>query len=840
MLYDPKQIEARWRATWEEKGLHRATREPGRPKYFCLDMFPYPSGEGLHVGHWRGYVLSDVWSRYMTLQGFRVLHPMGWDAFGLPAENAAIKKKIHPEPHTRAAMANMKRQLGEMGAMYDWSREVNSSAPEYYKWTQWTFLKLYEMGLAYKKGAPINWCPSCRTGMADEEVKDGLCERCDSVVTKKDLPQWFYAITKYSQRLIDDLEGLDWPEKVKKMQADWIGRSEGAEVCFSVEGRDDKLWIFTTRPDTLFGATYMVLAPEHPLVDALTSPEQKAAVEEYVTRTRTRSEVERQEQKEKTGVFTGGYALNPVNGERIPIWIADYVLMGYGTGAIMAVPAHDTRDWEFARAFNLPIRQVILAPEAACELSGGKLPDPLPPQALDRAYQERFPDLPLSEAAIEPGIMVNSMDFSGLSSEAGKTKVVQRLEAQGLGRARINYRLRDWLVSRQRYWGAPIPIVYCDACGTVPVPEDQLPVFLPHVESYEPSGTGASPLANLDEFVQTKCPRCGGPGRRDTDTLSQWICSSWYFLRYASPDATDVPWRREDVDEWLPVDMYVGGIEHAVLHLLYSRFYTKVFFDLGLVDFNEPFKRLFNQGMITRVGTTGRLEKMSKSKGNSVNPDDLVERYGTDALRAYLLFIGPPELDAEWNDSGIEGVYRWIRRVWNFVIPGPFAEGPETNEEILRLNHRYLKKITEDMERLHLNTVVAALMEWLNALGTWRQKEETPIALETVRTYLLAMAPVAPHVVEELWNHLGGQSSVFEGQMTWPKWEPQYLVEDQIDLIVQVHGKVRDRIRVAAGATQAEVEREVMALEKVTSALAGRAPKRVIYVPGKLVNVVPG
>ena len=833
MLYEPREMEARWRAVWEEKGLHRATRDSGRPKYFCLDMFPYPSGEGLHVGHWRGYVLSDVWSRFMTLQGRKVLHPMGWDAFGLPAENAAIKKKIHPEIHTRAAMANMKRQLGEMGAMYDWDREVNSSAPEYYKWTQWSFLKLYEMGLAYKKGAPINWCPSCRTGLADEEVKDGLCDRCDSVVTKKDLPQWFFAITKYSQRLIDDLEGLDWPEKVKKMQADWIGRSEGAEVCFRLEDHPEGLWIFTTRPDTLFGATYMVLAPEHPLVESLTTAGQKAAVEEYVTRTRTRSEVERQEQKEKTGVFTGAFALNPVNGERIPIWIADYVLMGYGTGAIMAVPAHDTRDREFACQFGLPLRQVILTPAQVQELGAGARG-----QALDAAYQARYPELPLGEAHTEAGIMVNSGEFSGLPSEEGKRQIVARLEAEGAGRGRVNYRLRDWLVSRQRYWGAPIPIVYCDHCGTVPVPEDQLPVLLPHVESYEPSGTGASPLATLEDFVHTTCPKCGGPGRRDTDTISQWICSSWYFLRYASPQEDQVAWRREDVDYWLPVDMYVGGIEHAVLHLLYSRFYTKVFYDLGLIDFKEPFQRLFNQGMITRVGTSGRLEKMSKSKGNSVNPDDLVSRYGTDSLRAYLLFIGPPEMDAEWNDSGIEGVYRWIRKVWHLVTGHAFAEGPETSPEVLRLTHRYLKKITDDMQRLHLNTVVAALMEWLNALTAHLQKEGASLSLETVRTYLLAMAPVAPHVGEELWAHLGGTSSLFEGQYSWPKWDPRYLVEDEVDLIVQVNGKVRDRLRVPVAMERQEIERQVLHLEKVSAALEGKAVNRVIHVPGKLVNVV--
>ena len=836
MQYDPASFEQKWRDIWEAKHLHHAQRDDKRPKYYCLDMFPYPSGEGLHVGHWRGYVLSDVISRYMTLHGYQVLHPMGWDAFGLPAENAAIKKGIHPEIQTQAATSNMLPQLKDMCSMYDWEREVNSSSPEYYKWTQWTFLKAYEAGLAYKKDAPINWCPSCATGLADEEVKEGCCERCGTAVTKKGLPQWFFAISKYAQRLIDDLSGLEWPEKVKKMQIDWIGRSEGAEVRFGIDGFDDSLLIFTTRPDTIYGASYMVLAPEHDLVAKITTPQQKEEVEKYVAYTSSRTEVQRQEQKEKTGVFTGAYALNPANGERIPIWIADYVLMGYGTGAIMAVPAHDERDWEFAKAFNLPIKQVIMTAEQAQKLEAAGI-DWSQPQEVDKAWSEAFGSLPYEAPYCELGRMVNSQEFSGMESAVGAKAVVAKFESYRVGRAVTNYRLRDWLVSRQRYWGAPIPMVYCDQCGIVPVPENQLPVLLPHVDSYQPSGTGASPLAALPEFVNTTCPRCGGPARRDTDTISQWICSSWYFLRYPSSDCQDKPWRREDVDYWNPVDLYVGGIEHAVLHLLYSRFYTKIFYDLGLVGFKEPFTRLFNQGMITKVGHSGRLEKMSKSKGNSVNPDDLVHKYGTDALRAYLLFIGPPELDAEWNDSGIEGVYRWIRRVWNLITSVKVLEGPEENSEVLKMTHKSIKKINEDLTRLHLNTVVAALMEWANLLIS---KAEKGLSRETLETYLIMMSPVAPHVAEELWAFLGHKQGIFESRPQWPEHEEEHLHEEEYNLVVQVNGKMRELVRVPKSLEQSELEAIAKERPKVASSLEGKSLRKVIYVPHKLLNFVVG
>ncbi|MCR5662319.1 MAG: leucine--tRNA ligase, partial [bacterium] len=629
----------------------------------------------------------------------------------------------------------------------------------------------------------------------------------------------------------------------KKMQTDWIGRSEGAEVCFEIEGHDDKLWIFTTRPDTLYGATYMVLAPEHELVGKLTTPEQKQAVEEYVKRTSMRTEVERQEQKEKTGVFTGSYGINPVNGEKIPIWIADYVLTGYGTGAIMAVPAHDDRDWDFAKKFNLPIRQVVMTAEQSKELNEKfnliELGASDASRVINHAFETDYKDFVLENAYCESGLMVNSAEFSGLSSEEGKRLIVKKLEEKGLGHVRVNYRLRDWLVSRQRYWGAPIPMIYCDDCGIVPVPEDQLPVLLPHVESYEPSGTGESPLATIEEFVNTTCPKCGKPAKRDTDTISQWICSSWYFLRYCSAGCEDHAWRPEDVDYWAPVDMYIGGIEHAVLHLLYSRFYTKMFYDLGLVKFTEPFKRLFNQGMICRMAKSGRLEKMSKSKGNSVNPDELVNKYGTDALRAYELFIGPPELDAEWDDRGIEGVYRWIRRIWTLMTEGTFAEGAETNEEVLRVSHKYIKKINEDLKRLHLNTVVAAFMEWSNALIALNQKG-VAIAKETLRQYIILMAPVIPHTAEELWQFFGGKDSIFAECPSWPEADEKHLAEDEFTLVVSINGKPREKMLLPKGLEQADYEAKARANERVASALEGKEIKKIIYVPNKLLNFVVG
>lgn len=813
MHYEHIKIEKKWRRIWEETDMHRAHNDTPKPRHYCLDMFPYPSGEGLHVGHWRGYVLSDVWCRYMKMKGYEVLHPIGWDAFGLPAENAAIKKKVHPAEGTMMNIQNMKRQLIEMGTMYDWSREINSSTPDYYKWTQWLFLKLYERGLAYKHKAPINWCPSCHTGLADEEVVQGKCERCGTEITKKDLNQWFLKITDYADRLLRNLEDLDWPSRVLTMQTNWIGKSYGAEVIFKVKGYDEELPVFTTRPDTLFGATYMVLAPEHPLVKTITTEECREQVDEYVRKAQSTTELDRlSEEKEKTGVFTGAYAINPVNNEEAPIWISDYVLMTYGTGAIMSVPAHDERDWEFAKKFDLLIRQVILPPDGN--------------DNLDLAYTGE-------------GTMMNSGDFDGFPSREGFEQVVDWLAEKNLARRQVNYKLRDWLISRQRYWGAPIPIIYCDNCGLVPVPESDLPVFLPYIENYEPTGTGESPLAAIPEFVSVKCPNCGNNARRDTDTISQWVCSSWYFLRYASPHEDAVPFDEEKVKMWLPVDLYVGGVEHAILHLLYSRFITMVLCDAGYIDFHEPFTRLFNQGMICRRSeTSGRLEKMSKSKGNIVNPDGLVEKYGTDSLRAYELFIGPPMQDSEWDDSGIEGVYRWLRRVFYFVTNTKFLEGRDMSREVRRYVHSTIRKITEDIERFHLNTVISSLMECFNNLQDFNKKHPGRFYKESIEEYLRLMSPVAPHLAEELWHRLGNVDSIFNEK--WPEFNPDFVKEDTMLIVVQVNGKLRDRLTVPVESKQGLIEKKAIESEKVISTMKGKPIRKIIYVPGKILNIVTG
>ena len=727
--YDPNEIEPKWREYWTSNRLHEAKDDDPRPKYYCLDMFPYPSGSGLHVGHWRSYVLPDCWSRYKWLQGYNVLHPMGWDAFGSPAENDAIKKGIHPAIGTRNNIENFKRQLNEIGAMYDWSREVNTTDPDYYKWTQWIFVKMFKAGLAYKTYMPVNWCPSCKTGIANEDVVNGRCERCGSEVTRKELNQWMLRITKYADRLLKDLEKLDWPEKVKTMQTNWIGRSEGAEVTFKAiapNGTEYPLVIFTTRPDTLFGATYMVMAPEHPLVQELASSDQRPAVQAYIDKAKGERDIDRAASTEKTGVFTGAYAINPVNNEKIPIWIADYVLMGYGTGAIMAVPAHDERDYEFAMKFGLEIREVISSQ-----------------QGVGR------------EAYVEEGIMMNSGRFNGMPSDKGRKEIVTWLESQGLGRGTVNFKLRDWVFSRQRYWGEPIPIVHCEKDGEVPVDEKDLPVRLPDVERYQPTGTGESPLAAIHEWVNVKCPKCGGPAKRETDTMPQWAGSSWYFLRYASPHARD-ELLTEKGKQWLPVDLYVGGVEHAILHLLYARFFTMFLHDIGVVDFDEPFQRLFNQGMITYVGKSGKAEKMSKSKGNVVNPDELVRDFGCDSLRMYELFVGPPELDAEWSENGIEGVYRFLKRAWHWVTMHNGNWNSSPSKAMLTQRHVLIKNVTERLESFRMNTIVSSFMEFVNEVTSMNEAPDK----ETVEAFLVAIAPFAPHFAEELWQRTGHQPSI--------------------------------------------------------------------------------
>lgn len=793
--YNHKVIEKKWRTYWDDNKVYRIEPDSKRPKFYCLDMFPYPSGSGLHVGHWRGYVLSDVWSRFKTLQGYQVLHPMGWDAFGLPAENDAITKGIHPRESTAKNVANFKRQLNEIGAMYDWEREIDTTDPDYYKWTQWIFLQMYKRGLAYQKEMPINFCPSCQTGLANEEVIGGECERCGTSVEKKQLNQWMLKITAYADRLLASLDTLDWPEKVLKMQESWIGRSEGADVKFAIDGKDQSVSVYTTRPDTLFGATYMVLAPEHELVKELTTQEQAAAVEKYVAQALTKSSVERMASKEKTGVFTGAYGINPVNGTKIPIWVSDYVLIDYGSGAIMAVPAHDQRDFEFAEKFDLPIIPVI------ADLDGN------------------VPELPY----VMDGKLINSGAFDGLATEAGKEAIVKLLESQDKGKATVQYKMRDWVFSRQRYWGEPIPIVHCPSCGEVPVPESELPIRLPDVENYQPTGTGESPLALIDEWVNTSCPKCGGAAKRETNTMPQWAGSCWYFLRYIDPDNDQALADPEKIKQWAPVDLYVGGVEHAVLHLLYSRFYVMFLKDIGVVDFDEPFTRLFNQGMVTKDG-----QKMSKSKGNVVNPDELVEVYGADSLRIYELFIGPPEVDAEWMDNGIEGVYRFIQRVWT-LVERSLAKMPESSLESEKLRHRLIATVTERIESFKLNTAVSAFMTYINEVGKTADKA-------SLETLIILLAPMAPHLAEELWVKLGNESSVFKA--SWPQADPAMLVVDQVTIAVQVNGKTRATIEVAADATQDQAWDQAADITSVKNALEGKQIVKTIYVPGRILNVV--
>jgi leucyl-tRNA synthetase len=799
ITYNHKKIETKWRDIWKQNPVNKD--EEGKEKYYCLDMFPYPSGSGLHVGHWRGYVLSDVWSRYKILQGYYVLHPMGWDAFGLPAENYAIKMGIHPSIATATNVENFKRQLNEISAIYDWTKEVNTTDPKYYKWTQWIFVKMFKEGLAYEKEMPINWCPECKTGLANEEVVNGTCERCGAEVTKKNLRQWMLKITQYAERLLNDLEKLEWPEKVKKMQSDWIGKSYGAEIDFKVEGLEESIKVFTTRPDTLYGSTFMVLAPEHNMVSKLASDEQKEKIEKYVFDTSMKSSVDRLQDKEKTGVFTGSYAINPLNGAKIPIWISDYVLADYGTGAIMCVPAHDERDFAFAKKFELPIIQVIAE-------EGKEIED-------------------LQEAYIGDGLMINSDVFNGMKSSESKEAIATYLEEHEIGKKTVNYKLRDWVFSRQRYWGEPIPIIHCDKCGAVPVPEEQLPVELPDVESYEPTGTGESPLADIDEWVNTTCPKCGGKAKRETNTMPQWAGSSWYYLRYVDVDNDNELVSKEKAKEWLPVDMYVGGIEHAVLHLLYARFYTKFLYDIGVVDFEEPFKRLFNQGMICKNGA-----KMSKSKGNVVSPDDLVEKYGCDSLRLYELFVGPPELDSEWDDRGIDGVYRYINKVWNLVVENKDKD-VKVNKELEKVRHQLAYEVTNRLNSFHLNTVVSAFMEYTNKLVSI-SKNGGGVDKETLDTLIVLLSPFVPHISEELWHLLGHEESVFtEG---WPKYDEEKMKEDEVEMPVQVNGKVRATITISLDETKDSVLEK--AREAILKKIDGKNIVKEIYVPNKIINIV--
>ena len=770
--YNHKAIEKKWKEKWAENPVNPKVDENGNPKkkYYCLDMFPYPSGNGLHVGHWRGYVISDVWSRYKLLQGYYIIHPMGWDAFGLPAENYAIKMGTHPAKSTAANIANIKRQINEISALYDWDMEVNTTDPDFYKWTQWIFVKMFKEGLAYEKEFPINWCPSCKTGLANEEVVGGKCERCGAEVTKKNLRQWMLRITKYADRLLNDLDKLDWPEKVKKMQTDWIGKSYGAEVDFPVEGREDKITVYTTRPDTLHGATFMVLAPEHKLAAELATPEHKEEVEKYIFDSSMKSNVDRLQDKEKTGVFTGTYAINPLNGAKVPIWLSDYVLADYGTGAIMCVPAHDDRDFEFATKFNIPIIQVIAKDGKEIE-------------NMTEAYTEAS------------GTMINSGEWNGMESSVLKKEAPHIIEERGIGRATVNYKLRDWVFSRQRYWGEPIPIVHCPECGA--------------------------------EWVNTTCPVCGKPAKRETNTMPQWAGSSWYFLRYVDNHNNEELVSREKADAMLPVDMYIGGVEHAVLHLLYSRFYTKFLCDIGVIDFDEPFVKLFNQGMIT--GKNGI--KMSKSKGNVVSPDDLVRDYGCDSLRMYELFVGPPELDAEWDDRGIDGVYRFLKKLWNLLMDSKDKDIKPT-KEMIKVRHKLVYDITTRLESFSLNTVISAFMEHTNTLVAIAKKEGG-VDRDTLDTLAVLLAPFAPHMAEEIWEELGNKESVFRAG--WPKYDTEAMKDDEIEIPVQINGKTRAVIKISAEATKEEAI--AAGKEAIADKLTGNIVKE-IYVPKKIINIV--
>jgi len=814
--YSPQEIEEKWQEKWAESRIYEVKEDPVKPKYYALTMFPYTSGD-LHIGHWYAMAPSDVRARFKRMQGFNVLHPMGFDSFGLPAENAAIKRGIHPFIWTMQNIVNMRKQLKSMGAIYDWSREVITCLPEYYKWTQWFFLKMYEHGLAYRAMAPVNWCPSCQTVLANEQVvgESATCERCDTPVIHKYLEQWFFRITKYADELARH-EGLNWPERIKIMQHNWVGRSDGAEIVFPLEkpvNNGSEVKVFTTRPDTIYGVTFMVLAPEHPLVAEITTTSQKTAVETYIEQARHKDEVERlSTEREKDGVFTGAYAINRLTNEKVPIWIADYVILSYGTGAVMGVPAHDERDFAFAKKYNLPISVVI----------------------VPQGYQgEEF-----NAAYIDPGTMINSGPFSSLSSEVGWDNICTYLEKQGWGKRAVSYKLRDWLISRQRYWGAPIPIIYCPKCGAMPVPEKDLPVLLPEDAEFKP--TGESPLKYNEKFVNTTCHHCGGKATRETDTMDTFMCSSWYFLRYASPYDDKAAFDQRAVKYWMPVDIYTGGAEHAVMHLFYARFFTKALRDMGLVNFGEPFTRLFNQGTIINQGA-----KMSKSRGNVINPDKYVGELGADTVRTYLMFVGPWEQGGEWSDSGISGTYRWLNRIWTLVLEGYTAKKETTVSErknaergLIRITHQTIKKTTGDMENLQFNTMIAALMEYTNYLSkvkdggtvsdsTWKEAE---------KTLLLLLAPSAPHLAEELWQRTGRTFSIHNQK--WPEWSEELAKEEEITLVVQVNGKVRERLTVPASITEDEAKKQALSSERVKSFVIGKELVNTVFVPGRLINLV--
>lgn len=827
-------IEPKWQKYWEENKTFKTYEKEDVDKSkraYVLDMFPYPSGAGLHVGHPEGYTATDIYSRYLRMNGYNVLHPMGFDSFGLPAENYAIKTGTHPYVTTQRNIANFKRQIKSLGFSYDWDREISTCDEDYYKWTQWIFLQLYKAGLAYEAFTPINWCPSCKTGLANEEVKEGRCERCGTKVEKKNIRQWMLKITAYAEKLLEGLDNLDWPESVKTMQRNWIGKSEGASVLFKLEDYNESLEVYTTRCDTLFGATYMVIAPEHPLVAKLTKPEQKEAVEKYLDITKHKSDLERTDlAKEKTGVFTGSYALNPLSGKRLPIWIADYVLISYGTGAIMAVPAHDERDWEFAKKYNLPIIEVLKSPINVQE-----------------------------KAWTEDGIHVNSSWLDGLNKKDAIDKVLSYLEEHKCGHKAINYKLRDWVFSRQRYWGEPIPLVHCPHCGIVPLRDDQLPLTLPSVDKYEPSGTGESPLSKVEDWVNCTCPKCGGKAKRETNTMPQWAGSCWYYLRYLDPK-NDERFVAVDKEEyWMPVSLYVGGAEHAVLHLLYSRFWHHVLYDLGYLHTPEPFKRLVNQGMITSFAyqrknkslvasdtveerdgkyyskedgeeLTQVIAKMSKSLKNVINPDDYIRDYGADSVRMYEMFMGPLTESKPWATQGFIGIYRFLDKVWRIATEKEIKETPPS-KELDRLMHKTIKKVTEDTSSLAFNTAISQMMVFVNELN------KAPfLPKECLENLVLLLSPYTPHLSEELWERLGHKPSI--SNVAWPKYDEEKTKDDTVEIVIQINGKLRAKLIVDASTPKEELLKLAREDETVKKWNEGKSIIKEIVVPGKLINIV--
>ena len=816
--YDHQRIEAKWQSRWAKQNVAEIDLRDDRNGYYMLMMFPYPSGDRLHVGHGRNYILGDAVYRFLRMRGKRPLNPMGWDSFGLPAENAAIARGTHPKEWTFGNIAVMKEQFKRWGILYDWSKEVTSCKPDYYRWNQWLFLRMLEKGLAYKKKSPVNWCPNCQTVLANEQVADGRCERCRTEVVQRDLSQWFLKITDYAERLLDGLEGLTgWPDRVRVMQRNWIGRSEGCELDFKIPVINETLTVFTTRPDTVHGATFMVLAPEHPYVERLLAEHpQRAEIDAWIEKIRNTPRILREgEDVQREGWDTGRAAINPATGEEIAIWIANYVLVDYGTGAIMAVPAHDARDLAFARQEGLPVR-LVYAPE-------------------DRKIDEQT----MTEPVLGEGVMRAAEKFAGAPQNPETiSRFIAWCEKEGWGKARVTYRLRDWLISRQRYWGTPIPVVYCDTCGIVPVPEADLPVELP--EEIEFSGRDGNPLAQSEEFVQTACPSCGGPARRETDTMDTFVDSSWYYLRYLSPRDSEKIFDPELAKAWMPVDQYIGGIEHAILHLLYARFVCRVLYDFGLVEVEEPFRNLFNQGMITRYSeASGRVEKMSKSRGNTVSPDELIERMGADTERVYTLFLGPPEDEVEWNDEAVNGAYRFLNRIWRIAGRLDQATPHGHSDEVLeRATHETIQRVTVDMERFKFNTAIAALMELLNVLSRSLEEQSASrtVCEEALDAMLKMLQPMAPHIAEELWERRGHLDSLLNTD--WPQYDEEKLRRETVTLVVQVDGKLRDRVEISAEAGEDEVRETVLASDKVQQHLAGREMIKFILVPGRLVNLV--